>query len=156
MSRGTSLRSRLSRRLVGLGLVSVVLLATVNFVVVRTLLDSGAENQLMSLSELRQDAIETGVDRLLERVAVIAADPGVARALSDLDAGYRAYTSELSPTQIDELAEVYAPVVQVYDDAGVDRPEIEELLPDIRRRSVGPVRIHREQSVPGERAVRAR
>ena len=128
--RSGSLRSRLSRTLVGLGLMSVVLLATVNFFVVRSLLDSSTRVQLETLRDLRTDAIELAVDRLLTRVAVFGTDPGVAGALDDLEAGYVAIDDELSEGQLEELAAVYEPVTGRYDEAGVDHPPIDELIPD--------------------------
>ena len=48
-----------------------------------TLLDTEVRSQLTTLRDLRRDSIESGVDRLLDRVAVIASDPGVAQALTD-------------------------------------------------------------------------
>jgi len=104
-------------------------LAAVNFVVVRTLLDTGSEDQLTTLRDVRRNAIDSGIDRLLDRVAVMGADPGVARALIALDDGYEASASELTPAQIEQLEATYAPVVQVYDDAGVERPPVADLLP---------------------------
>jgi class 3 adenylate cyclase len=127
--RGGSIRSRLTRTLVGLGLVSVILLAAVNFIVVRGLLDRGTRDQLESLRDLRADAVELGMAQLLTRTSVFGADPGVADALVELEATYVSITDELTDDQVDELTDAYAPVVGRYDDAGVDRPPVDELLP---------------------------
>lgn len=127
--RGASLRSRLTRALVGLGLISVVLLATVNFFVVRGLLDRSTRGQLEGLRDARADAIEIAIERLLVRTSVFGADPGVADALVELAAGYDALDAELTDAQLDELAAAYEPVVGRYDEAGVDRPPVEALLP---------------------------
>lgn len=129
-SRPTSLKSRLTRTLVGLGLVSVVLLAAVNFVVVRDLLDRTSRGQLETIRELRSDSVELGFERFLDRVAVLGTDPGLSVALSDLDAGYRTLDDELSAEQTDELIDASADVIQVLDDAGVDSPTPAELLPE--------------------------
>jgi class 3 adenylate cyclase len=125
-----SLRTRLTRTLVGIGLLSVLLLATANFFVVRSLLDDTTRNQLATLRNLRTDAIEQAVDRVLTRVSVFGTDPGVADALDELETGYVAITDELTDAQLDELAAAYEPVTGRYDDAGVDRPPIDELIPE--------------------------
>jgi class 3 adenylate cyclase len=128
--RSGSLRARLTRTLVGIGLLSVVLLATVNFFVVRSLLDNSTRNQLETLRDLRTDAIELAVDRLLTRVSVFGTDPGVAESLGELEDGYLAIGDELTEQQLDDLAAAYEPVIGRYDAAGVDRPPIDELVPD--------------------------
>ncbi len=127
--RNTSLRSRLTRALVGLGLVSVILLATVNFFVVRGLLNSSTQTQLEGLRDSRADAIEIAMNRLLVRAAVFGTDPGVADAFVDLEAGYQALDSGLDPDQLEQVVDVYDDVVGRYDAAGVDRPSVDELLP---------------------------
>ena len=127
--RGSSLRARLSRTLVGLGLVSVVLLAGVNFFVVRSLLDTEVRTQLVTLRDLRRDAIEVGIDRLLAEVSVLADDPAVGAAVLDLDAAYSTLDTELDAAQMAELSAAYADVVGRYDEAGAERPPTEELIP---------------------------
>lgn len=127
--RGGSLRARLTRTLVGLGLASVVLLATVNFFVVRELLERSTEHQLEGLRDSRADAIELAFDRLQVRASVLGSDPGVADALVALDESYGAIDTELTDAQVAELAAVYEPVVARYDDAGVERPPVDALLP---------------------------
>lgn len=127
--RGGSLRARLTRTLVGLGLVSVLLLATVNFFVVRGLLDRGAQNQLIALRDMRRDSVDLGIDRLLTNVAVVGKDAGVAAALQDFAAGFDELDVELTTAELDELTRSYTDVVQRYDDAGVPRPPVSELLP---------------------------
>lgn len=127
--RSSSLRGRITRTLVGLGLVSVVLLATVNFFVVRTYLDRGTRGQLETLRDLRVDAIELAIGRLLDRVAVLGTDPAVAQALTDFESAYTGIDDQLTQPELDRLAESYTPVTDRYDAAGVERPEVDELLP---------------------------
>jgi HAMP domain-containing protein len=127
--RGTSLRSQLARTLVGLGLVSVLLLATVNIFVVRGLLDRGAREQLTTLRDLRRDSIELGIDRVTTRVALLGDDAGVASAVVDLSAAYSQLDSDLTDDQLADLEDAYSDVVERYDDAGVERPPVAELLP---------------------------
>lgn len=116
--------------LVGLGLVSVVLLATVNFVVVRSLLDTSVRDQLVTLRELRRDGIELGIDRLLNRVAVIGQDPAMAQALADLENGYGAYETDLTADEVEQLEASYAEAVAPYDEAGAERPDVDDLVPE--------------------------
>lgn len=131
--RGSSLRARLSRTLVGLGLVSVVLLASVNFFVVRSLLDSSVSGQIVTLRDLRKDSIELAIERLLARVSSLASDPGVVAATEQLDGAYSALdtaATDVDPDQRAELVASYDPVVLPYDQAGVERPPVEALVPD--------------------------
>jgi class 3 adenylate cyclase len=127
--RGDSLRTRLTRSLVALGFVSVILLASVNFFVVRNLLDQSARSQLQTLRDLRADSIELAIDRLLTRVSVFGTDPGVALALGDLESAYRTIDVPLDDDQLADLRATYAPIVEPYDEAGVARPDIAELVP---------------------------
>jgi len=127
--RGRSLKSRLTRTLIGLGLISVVLLATVNFFVVRQLLDRGSSDQLRTVRTLQTEAVDLVLQRALNRVAVLGQDPGVAAALVDLQAAYGRTDQELDAAQLDQLRAAYAPVVGAYDAAGVEHPPVDELLP---------------------------
>jgi len=128
--RGSSLRARLSRTLVGLGLVSVLLLAGVNFLVVRTLIDTNVNDQLVTLRNLRKESIELGIEGVLARVSVMASDPGVVKATEDLGGAYSAMDNDIGPTQLADLVASYDAVVARYDEAGVERPPVEELVPD--------------------------
>lgn len=127
--RGSSLRARLTRTLVGLGLVSVLLLAAVNIVVVRGLLDRGVRDQLTTLRDMRRDSVDLGIDRLMTRVAVLGSDPGVASAVQDLSSAFGEIDTELDEAQLESLTDAYAAVVAPYDEAGVDRPPVTELIP---------------------------
>jgi class 3 adenylate cyclase len=126
--RGGSLRARLTRTLVGLGLVSVLLLAAVNFVVVRGLLDRGASDQLTAVRDMRREAVELGIDRLLTEISVLGGS-GLASVLTDVSDAYHQIDEDLTDEQLADLEAAYEPVVARYDEAGVDRPPIAELLP---------------------------
>ncbi len=128
--RGSSLRARLSRALVGLGLVSVLLLAGVNFLVVRTLIDTNVNDQLVTLRDLRRQSIENTIEGVLARVSVMASDPGVAKATEDLASAYSTIDDELDPAQQADLVASYDAVVAPYDEADVERPSVEALVPD--------------------------
>ncbi|MAT07062.1 MAG: hypothetical protein CL424_18670 [Acidimicrobiaceae bacterium] len=133
IARGRSLRSRLTRRLVGLGLVSVVLLAAVNLVVVYGLLERGATNQLNTLRNLRADTVEHTVENTLDRVAVLGTDPGVGAALADLSAAYLELDeggTDISETELDQLVASYAEVTDRYDAVDAVRPPTDDLVPD--------------------------
>lgn len=129
-TRGRSLRARLTRRLVGLGLVSVILLAVVNLVVVYGLLERGATDQLDTLRNLRADTVEQTIDSALDRVAVMGTDPGVGFALADLSEGYAALDgTEIDDAQLDEVVATYAEVTDRYDAVDAIRPPTDELVP---------------------------
>lgn len=125
-----SLRTRLTRTLVALGFVSVVLLSTVNFIAVRFLLDESVSGQLEAVADLRKDRIERGIDRVLDRIASVATDPGVGDALADLADGYARTDTPLTVEQLTSLESVYDDVVRPYDEVDAPRPPIADLLPD--------------------------
>lgn len=129
MSSRSSLRGRLTRSLVGLGLASVVLLATVNFFVVRNLLDHSTRSQLETLRDLRADSIEFAIDRLLVRVAAFGADPSLAAALTDFQTAYDQLDVTIDDEQFAAVEASYDAVLAPYDAAGVSRPEVSELVP---------------------------
>lgn len=129
MSSRSSLRGRLTRSLVGLGLASVVLLATVNFFVVRNLLDNSTRSQLETLRELRADSIEFALDRLLVRVATFGGDPSLADALTDFQTAYDQLDETIDGEQVAAVEASYDAVLAPYDAAGVSRPELSELVP---------------------------
>ena len=130
MSGQRSLRRRLTRRLVGLGLVSVILLAIVNLVAVYTLLQDGTRDQLSTLRELRADTVEQTIDSALGRVSVMGTDPGVAVALTELADAYRLIDDDIDDDQRTRLTESYASVTDRYDAVEAPRPSTDELVPD--------------------------
>lgn len=127
--RGASLRTRLTRSLVGLGLASVVLLATVNFFVVRNLLDTNSRAQLETLRDLRADSIELAIEGLLVRVSSFGSDPGIAAAFADFAAAYAQVDETLDDDQLTAVRSSYDEVLALYDAAGVERPDAAELVP---------------------------
>jgi len=150
---GGSLRGRLTRTLVGLGLVSVVLLAAVNFVVVRGLLSESTRAQLQATRDVRADGVNLAFDRLLERTAVFGFDPTVAEAIVALDAGYEQLGDEpdLTDDQLDDLKALYEPVVAPYDEVEAPRPTIDELVPT----TPAGLRVQYEYLVGNDEEVRA-
>lgn len=128
-SRG-GLRARLTRTLVGLGLISVILLAVVNFVVVRELINSGVRDQLVTLRDMRSDAIDRGIDRALGRVAVLGGDPGVVSALEEFGAAYAELeTEQVTEAQLEEVRDAYSAETARYDAVDAARPTLDELVP---------------------------
>ena len=131
MSRNPStLRRKLSQNLVALGLVAVLLLAGVNYLVVRSLLSESVETQLTGLRDERSQAVERSIQALQARVSTIARDPGVVEALLALSDGYEATDEDLSEPQVAELEALYdAEVLELYEQADVDHPAAAELVP---------------------------
>lgn len=128
--RPTSLRSRLTLVLVGLGLSSVAVLAVVNYLLVRHTLDQRTEAQLATLVDERRQAIEGGIDQLKATVAVFAAEPGVTDALVELADAFDRLDEDITSEQMQELERQHdEDVLSVYDAAGVDRPSAEAFVP---------------------------
>lgn len=124
-----SLRTRLTRALVALGLVSVVLLASVNFLVVRGLLDRNGRSQLETIRDLRSDAVELTIDRAIARTATFGTDPAVAAALVELEESYRQLDAPVDETGFAQLESTIRPAADRFDAAGVERPPDSELVP---------------------------
>lgn len=124
-----SLQARLTRALVTLGLVSVVLLASVNYLVVRDLLDRTGRSQLETIGDLRSDAVELTIDRVLARTATFGTDPGVAAALLELEASYLLLDAPLNDDELAQLESTIRPAADRFDAAGVERPPDSELVP---------------------------
>ena len=75
MSNKKGLRRRLSVTLVGVALISVVLLATVNYVFAKLLIDDSVESQVTAVRDTRVQALEIGSERIRSRVSTLAANP---------------------------------------------------------------------------------
>ena len=115
------LRRRLAVTLVGVSLVSVLLLAGVNYGVARVLLDDSVEQQLIAVRETRVQALEIGADRLQSQVSTMATNPSVVEALIDLSGEYLLLDEDISPEERVDLAALYdAEVLPPFVDAGVE------------------------------------
>lgn len=128
--RRRGLRSRLSRRLVGVALVSVLLLSGVNFIFARLLINDTVESQVMALRDSRVEAVERGFGRLQANVSVLAANPSVVDALSELANEYSQLDDDITDAQAEALEALYAEeVLAPFLAAGADVPSASELLP---------------------------
>ena len=105
--RNPGLRARVSVTLVGVALVSVLLLSTVNFVFARLLIKDSVESQLTAVRDTRVQALEIGVERLRSRVSSLAIDPSVAEALVDLSREFSNLNEDLSNDQVENLTALY-------------------------------------------------
>jgi hypothetical protein len=99
----TGLRRRLSITLVGVALVSVLLLATVNYVFARVLIDDSVESQLSAVRDTRVQALEIGAERLQARVSALATNPSVADALTDLAREFDGLDDDITSGDVDQL-----------------------------------------------------
>lgn len=116
--------------LVGVVLMSTLLIGGLNFYAARSLLETGARDQLSSIGQSRARTIEAGAARLEANVSALAADLGVASALEELSDGYRQVDEELSASEEAELADWYrAAVVDPVESAGLGPISLDELLP---------------------------
>lgn len=119
---GTSgLRRRVSVTLVGVALVSVLLLAAVNFVFARLLINDSVESQLAAVRDTRVQALEIGAERLKSRVSSLAINPSVAEAFIDLASEFNNLNEDLTNEQVEDLTTLYdAEVLPPFTKAGVD------------------------------------
>ena len=130
-SQETPLRRRLARNLVALALISVLLLAGVNFLVVRSLLNESVDAQLVSLSDARRQALERGFTNVASQVSTAAREPGVVQALVALSTAYDEIDEELSDSQIAEMEALYdTEVFGQLDAAGIEHRPSSDLVPN--------------------------
>ncbi|MDH3755964.1 MAG: hypothetical protein OEU32_19035, partial [Acidimicrobiia bacterium] len=120
-SRSSSIRRRIATTLVGVALVSVLLLAGVNYIFARLLISESIESQLAGVRDTRVQALEIGIERLKSRVSAMATNPSVGDALTDLSAEFRQLDEDITPDQVADLTTIYGgevlpPIVA----AGVD------------------------------------
>ena len=101
------LRRRLTVTLVGVSLVSVLLLATVNFVFARLLITDSVESQLTAVRDTRVQALEIGAERLQSRVSTLALNPSVTEALTELSSEFGALSEDITSDQVDDLTTIY-------------------------------------------------
>lgn len=104
----SGLRRRLSITLVGVALVSVLLLAAVNYVFAHLLIDDSVESQLGAVRETRVQALEIGAERLQSRVSALAGNPSVADALTHLSDTFGELDDDISAGDVEELTALYA------------------------------------------------
>ena len=119
--KGKGLRRRLTVVLVGVTLLSVLLLSTVNYVFARILITDSVEAQLTAVRDTRVQALEIGAERLQARVSALAANPSVTNALIDLSSEFSQLDDDITPDQIAALTTLYdAEVLPPFVTAGVD------------------------------------
>lgn len=120
-SRQTGLQRRLSLTLSGVALISVLLLSSVNYFFARQLILDSVEGQITSVRDTRIQALDVGMERFQSRVATLAANPSVVRALADLSEEYAELDDEITPEQVDQLAAIYdTELLPPFVEAGVD------------------------------------
>jgi methyl-accepting chemotaxis protein len=107
LTRDKGLRRRLAVTLVGVSLISVVLLATVNFVFARLLINESAESQLTAVRDTRVQALQIGAGRLQSTVSALALNPSVAEALAELSSEFGELDTDITSEQVDDLATIY-------------------------------------------------
>jgi class 3 adenylate cyclase len=118
---GKGLRYRLTVVLVGVALVSVLLLATVNYVFARILINDSVRSQLTAVRDTRVQALEIGAERLQARVSALATNPSLADALADLSGEFDQLNDDITSDQIAALTTMYdAEVLPPFATAGVD------------------------------------
>ena len=121
-ARGSSLRRRLDVGLVGVALVSVLLLAGINYGFARLLITDSVEGQLEALLQARVETIELGAERVQQDIATLAAAPSVAAALEALSSGYADLGTELTADQVAELEAAYDAALEPLRELGEDVP----------------------------------
>ena len=129
-TRRRGLRSRLSRRLVGVALISVLLLSAVNFFFARRLIDTTVESQVVALRDARVEAVERGFARLQGNVSTLAVNPSVTEALSELSTEYAQLNDDITDAERTELEALYEnEVLEPFLEANADLVPTSELVP---------------------------
>lgn len=123
------LRRRLSTTLVGVSLVSVLLLASVNYVFAQILIDDSVEAQLIAVRDTRVQALEIGAARLQSSVSALAANPSVADALIELTQEFGELDDDITAGDVEQLTTLYGnEVLPPFVAAGVEQDPA-ELVP---------------------------
>ena len=148
----TGLRRRLSITLVGVALVSVLLLATVNYVFARVLIDDSVESQLSAVRDTRVQALEIGAERLQARVSALATNPSVADALTDLAREFDGLDDDITSGDVDQLITLYdTEVLPPFVAAGVEQDPSELVPASIAGRYLQHHYISRNPNGPDDR-----
>ena len=146
------LRRQVSVTLVGVALVSVLLLASVQFVFARLLINDSAESQLAAVRDTRVQALEIGTDRLKSRVSSLAINPSVAEALVDLAREFDELDGDLTSDQIEDLTTLYdTEALPPFVQAGVDINSAELVPASAAGRSAQRLYISENPNGIGER-----
>ncbi len=102
------LRRQLAWLMAFVVLVSVILVAALNFLAARNLLLEGTRDQLVGVGAARTRSIEDGATRILARTGAVSSDLATSAALDELIAAFDALDDELTPDQEAELERFYA------------------------------------------------
>jgi class 3 adenylate cyclase len=146
------LRRRLTVTLVGVALVSVVLLATVNFVFARQLINNSVESQLTAVRDTRVQALEIGAERLQSSVSALALNPSVAEALTEFSSEFDELNEDITSEQVDDLTTIYdTEALPPFVAAGVDIDATELVPTKVAGRYIQHQYISENPNVPDER-----
>ena len=128
--RPRKLRRQVTAALALTALTAVVLFGGLSYYASDDLLRQGANDQLNSVAESRSVRIESGTNRLLSQVAVLAADLGIVEALADFDTAFDELDEPLSPPQQLRLDEFYDErVVEPINSSGLATIDTDDLQP---------------------------
>ena len=130
---GRRARSQVATAMAVVTIVSVLIVGLYNLATARTFLNNTVEAQLVSVGESRMERLERGIDDIGDVVVTISTGRGVARALQDLDEGYRSLDEQLSDAELEALTEFYASGIAEVVPPGYEVPPAEVLVPDSDR-----------------------
>ena len=102
------LRRQITTTLVATSLVSVLLFGTLNYIAADRLLFDGTREQLSSVAQARAQSIERTATQTVARLATMASDRGIVRALTDFNTAFEDLDQVgLSPSETDALEAFY-------------------------------------------------
>lgn len=150
-----SLRGHLTRVLIGTGILSTLLLATVIFFLLEGSLQQRAEAQLASIRDDRTAALERALEELTSGTAAIAAEPGVADAFAAFTGSWTALGPDITAAEQAELASFLSEDVGELPDAvNVARPEPTAMVAgSARGRRAQQLYVADNPHPPGQRAL---
>ncbi len=127
--RGRRARTDVAIVMAVVSIVSVLIVGVFNLVTARDFLSTTVEQQLVSVGESRMERLERGIESIGDIVVTMAHGTGVAQALEDFDAGYRAIDEPLLDAQLEELRSAYAAGLAEIVPPGYEVPSVDAFFP---------------------------
>lgn len=110
-------------------LVSALLVGAYNYWESRDLIESTVTGQLVEVGANRAARVEGALDEVQNLAGILAVEPLMPTAITELSAAYRATDEALDETQVDELRSFYSDGISLATPPGVEPPSVDQLLP---------------------------
>ena len=131
--RGRRARTDVAFVMAFVAIVSVLIVGIYNLVTAQDFLNSTVEAQLISVGQSRMERLERGVESIGGVVVTMAHGRGVALALEDLNAAYRALDAPPSAVELAALEATYQEGIAEIVPPGYEVPPVERIFPESER-----------------------